>query len=114
MKYLGITREQCEEFLEKQGAYQMTRGQHKRGLHRSTKSRGPNERWEVDCTDVIKYGMNPKVDMQRSEYNIKQHNNLYAKHNNVRRVAGRYYFSILVAIDVFSGYVFAEPLFIKD
>lgn len=114
MNYLGITREECEQFLEKQSAYQMTRGQHHRGLHRSTQASGPNERWEVDCTDVIKYGVNPKKDTQDSEYNIKEHNHTYAKHSRGRRVAGRSYFSILVAVDVFSGYVFAEPLHKKD
>ena len=114
MHYLGITRQECEEFLTRQGGYQLTRGQHMRGLNRPASAKVPNERWEIDCTDVIKYGVNPKRDTQDSEYNIRQHNDTYKKHDKGKKVAGRSYTSILVAVDVFSGYCWAEPLHTKN
>jgi hypothetical protein len=114
MRYLGITRQECEEFLTSQGGYQLTRGQHMRGLNRPASAKVPNERWEIDCTDVIKYGVNPKVNNEDSEYNIHEHNDMYKKHDKGKKVAGRSYTSILVAVDVFSGYCWAEPLHQKN
>jgi len=79
-KYIGIKRDDIEEFLKNQTVYQLTKEPHK-GVNKPILSSFPNERWAIDLVD-----MNP----------YKDENGGY-----------RY---ILTCIDYFSKYVWAEAL----
>ena len=80
-KYIGITRDDVEQFLKNQTNYQLTKEPH-RGINKPIISTYPNERWAIDL-----------VDMQ-----------FYEKETNDG------YKFILTCIDYFSKYVWAEPL----
>jgi hypothetical protein len=79
-KYIGINRDEVAVFLRKQTPYQLTK-QPRRPINRPVIGNYPNHRWECDLIDMALYAGNNK----RKKY-------------------------ILTVIDVFSRYVFAEPL----
>lgn len=93
--YLGITRQQCINYLQQQGDYTLHINHHKQ-INQPLLAKCPNERWEIDCVDMARYGNNPNAPV--NQFNINQLND----HGTYRY--------ILCGIDVFSHYVFARAL----
>ena len=55
-RFLGITREECREFLQKQGNYTITRPI-KKTINRPVLAKTSNERWQMDLCDMSNYSV---------------------------------------------------------
>ena len=55
-KYLGITRNECREFLQKQGNYTITRP-FRKVVNKPILAKTPNERWGMDICDMSNYAI---------------------------------------------------------
>ena len=55
-RYLGITRKECRDFLQKQGNYTITRPI-KKQVNRPILAKTSNERWEMDLCDLSNYAI---------------------------------------------------------
>jgi len=110
-RYLGITRAECREFLQKQGNYTTTRPI-KKIVNKPILAKTSNERWQMDLCDLSNYGIrllwgdNPVPILINGRYinatNMSRWMQLF--NNN-----GRAKF-ILVVVDCFSKKLFGRAL----
>jgi len=102
MNYIGIKREDCEAFLKQQGDYNVSR-QVSKAVNKPIIAKTSNERWMIDVLNMARYCReiaganvafnNPQIQANGQPYppNMQAH-------------------YILVVVDCYSGFVWAEPL----
>ena len=97
-QYLGIKRDECREFLKKQGNYTLARN-YQKVINKPILAKSPNERWGSDIMDLLQYGLIPNLrNGQPNPMNI----DIYNQNGRMKYV--------FVVVDFFSKKVWARPL----